>query len=167
MKLRSLVAALMLMVAGATTHAACAQMVSRPALGVPVDSMRTIAYGWMSHTLAFTYCQDGVGHTFINANQSGLDRIDTEAHEAVHREQFARYPSCVAFERATHSLTAQVLIEAEAYAAGVCAQVTHGLAAPRLSLERNYAERISYWITARQVTPFNILPIIQAFESCR
>jgi hypothetical protein len=166
MKLRNLVAALVVFMCGAASHA-CAQMVSLPALGATPDTARTITYGWLQHVVGFTFCLNGQGHTFISPNQSFLDLVDTDAHEAKHREQMQRYPSCKAFDESTHSLKGQILTEAEAYAAGVCAQVEHGLGDPKLSLEREYAERISFWITRRQVTAFNILPIIQAFESCR
>jgi hypothetical protein len=166
MKLRNLVAALVIFALGSSARAS-AQMVYLPAIGEVPEADRTLTYGWMSHVVGFTYCLDGEGHTFVNVSQSTLDRIDTEAHEEKHREQFKRYPSCKAFDAATHTLKMQVLIEAEAYAAGVCAQVANGLADPKLSLEREYAERISFWVTHLQVPPFNILPIIQAFEQCR
>jgi hypothetical protein len=166
MKLRNLVAALVVFALGATSHA-CAQMVSLPAIGATPDTARTVTYGWLQHVVGFTFCLDGQGYTFISPNQSQLDLIDTDAHEAKHREQMKRFPSCKAFDESTRTLSGRILTEAEAYAAGVCAQVANGLADPKLSLERNYAERISFWVAHRQVTAFNILPIIQAFESCR
>jgi hypothetical protein len=62
-------------------------MVSLPALGATPDTARTITYGWLQHVVGFTFCLNGQGHTFISPNQSFLDLVDTDAHEAKHREQ--------------------------------------------------------------------------------
>lgn len=55
------------------------------------------------------------------------DMLTTPAHEAKHREQFRRYPSCHAVQQAYRTSEGRLAIEAEAYAAGYCAGVKAGL----------------------------------------
>lgn len=143
-----------------------AQMVYLPAKGQALQDDRTITFGWLSHVSGFTICLDGGGVSFVKAGQSQIDRIDTEAHELKHREQYSRYPNCAAFEAYNRVLKNHIVIEAEAYAAGLCAELGAGAKTPRESLERYFAEIISHYETNDQVMPFNILQFIRAFEKC-
>ncbi len=65
---------------------------------------------------------------FINVDVlSTSDLITVPPHEAKHREQFTRFPSCKAVRRHYRTGTGRMQMEAEAYAAGYCAGVKAGL----------------------------------------
>lgn len=55
------------------------------------------------------------------------DMVTTPAHEAKHREQFRRWPSCKAVNAYYRTKAGHLAMEAEAYAAGYCAGIRAGL----------------------------------------
>jgi hypothetical protein len=137
-----------------------AQMVSAPAVAVSRED-HTISYGWLSNAMGFSFCLDGRGHSFIVPGLSEIDYLDTEAHEAVHRQQYERFPSCEAFDKYVKTYKGQLLVEAEAYAAGICVSVKLG--ADSDSLHRNYSERIARWVMMRKMSPLDVYGVLRNF----
>lgn len=132
--------------------------------GGPTRDNLAITYGWLKHVAGFTICTQNQGFSFVAADLSEIERLDTQAHELKHREQMARYPTCDGFDKLGETLNGRVMIEAEAYAAGLCVSVKHG--GDKLSLERDYAERISVWVAGRRIPPVVLMGVIRGFEKC-
>jgi hypothetical protein len=124
----------------------------------------TISYEWLSNATGFTICYKGRGISFSRVGISEIVRLDTEAHETKHQEQYTRYPTCEAYDAYYRTVKGRVYSEAEAYATGLCVQVRRGM--NREFLEREFADRISYWYTGGQVSMLTIMPIIRQFEKC-
>lgn len=143
-----------------------AQMVNLPALGEVSRENRTMTWGWLDdNVMGFTICLDKPmthGTSFILAGQTEIDRTDTEVHEAVHRAQYERFGSCAAFEDYFATPRGHLLMETEAYAAGVCSSVSQG--ADRVSVEHDYSERIAYSVMGGYMYPKQVVPILQWYE---
>jgi hypothetical protein len=92
---------------------------------VRVDTVHVLPSGY----LGITQCApDGRVVSWLRADLDGTRRAEVEAHEAVHRAQAARYPTCEAYQAAYRSsLARQVEFEAEAYCAGMTAWVANGM----------------------------------------
>lgn len=67
--------------------------------------------------LAWTGCDwEGVPRSWVRTDLPDSVRVDVDRHEAMHRRQAARWPSCWAYEAAWKASPAlQLELEAEAY----------------------------------------------------
>jgi hypothetical protein len=87
-----------------------------------VDTVVVIPAGY----LGLTQCDDaGNAVSFVKAGMDSVLTAEVTAHEAKHREQARRYPSCQAYQAAYRgSLRLQVETEAEAYCEGFKVRIT-------------------------------------------
>lgn len=144
---------------------ACAQM-GHPIGGEkkPDRGDKVVSYRWLKNAEGFTICYQGRGYSYTVVGQTEIERLDTQAHELKHQEQYTRFPSCEAFDQWYATLKGRLYSESEAFAAGLCVQVKRGM--DKEFLERRFANNISYWYTAGEVSPLVIIPLIRKFEDC-
>lgn len=93
------------------------------------QGVETIRVDRMGGYSGITFCLPGkAAVSMLNLDVWGTaDMVTTPAHEAKHREQFTRWPSCQAFHRYFRTTTGYLSTEGEAYAAGYCAGRNFGL----------------------------------------
>jgi hypothetical protein len=92
--------------------------------GNRVDTVYVMPAGY----LGLTQCgADGQAESWIKVGLEPLHAAEVDAHEAMHRAQAARYPTCEAYQAAYRaSLRTQIETEAEAYCAGFAVRVAAG-----------------------------------------
>lgn len=122
----------------------------------------SVSYDYLQHVYGFTYCVAGKGHSFVSTDLSGIDRLSTVAHELKHQEQNARFPTCEDYDAYLGTFKGKLLIEAEAYATGLCKGVSLG--GNRLSIRRDAADKIYTWVVKGQMSATAISDIIRHFE---
>lgn len=108
-----------------------------------------------------TVCHNGMGYSFIASNLAAIDSAATRAHEAMHREQYTRFPSCDAFIRYYQTPRGKLQSEAEAYHAGWCVSIRMG--ADSVSLRQAFIEQISRYFGGE----VNQLEIARDFDRYR
>lgn len=96
--------------------------------GMMPSSDKTVSYQFLSQVYGITFCYNGKGYSLVSTSSSldSIEDLDTRVHEAKHREQYTRYPSCEAFDAYYHTPKGRLESEAEAYHAGNCASIKAG-----------------------------------------
>ncbi len=124
--------------AGANT---CSVAYAQETTFVRMSAESVVTFGQLAEMDGVTFC---IGKQVFTRVDPTLDSImirDVEVHEAKHREQFARFPSCDAFNAYYRTPVGKLQSEAEAYAAGWCE--SRKLGYPDLEdLERHYLQNI-------------------------
>lgn len=108
------------------------------ALTPPASSLPATPTGFYG----YTFCRNGLAESWVRADKIGTTELEELlAHEAVHREQAARFPVCEDWLKSVTS--AKRIIEAEipAYCAQLKVAVAQG--GNREALTRDYAFRIA------------------------
>ncbi|MCU0621993.1 MAG: hypothetical protein MUC69_10880 [Gemmatimonadales bacterium] len=119
--------------------------VATPALGQgagsgagPAPPVPIVPHGF----LGYTFCRGGLAESWIRADVVGTPQAEEVlAHEAVHREQAAAFPSCEAWQASLVSAKRVIEMELPAYCAQYRIVVARGADPDSLRLE--YALRIA------------------------
>lgn len=107
----------------------------------------------------YTFCRNGLAESWVRADKIGTPELDEIlAHEAVHREQAAQFPTCEAWLASVSSARAIIDAEIPAYCAQLTAALRHG--SDRNALVREYVFRIAAQSGAME----NRLDIRQIFD---
>ena len=121
------------LLAPATLAAQAARADARPSPPVPV-----VPHGF----LGYTFCRNGLAESWVRADIVGtVQAEEVLAHEGVHREQAAAFPSCEAWQASLVSARRVIEMEIPAYCAQYRLVVARGADPDSLRLE--YALRIA------------------------
>jgi hypothetical protein len=109
------------------------------------------------------FCRDNGGFYMVKGGLSAMDQAATNAHESKHLEQHGRFKNCAAFHKYYDTPKGRLAIEAEAFAAGWCAQVAMG--GDPLSIKQSYLLLlIRYYVPGTQV--YEAAQIFAKYERC-
>lgn len=109
------------------------------------------------------FCRDEGSFYLLKGDLSAMDEASTKAHERKHLAQHSRFKSCKAFYKYYDTPQGKLAIEAEAFAAGWCAQVKMG--ADPLSLKQSYLFLlIQYYVPGTQI--YEASKIFAKYEDC-
>lgn len=113
--------------------------------------------------LGYTFCRNGLAESWVRADILGTPQAEEVlAHEAVHRQQAAAFPTCEAYFSSLSSARRVVEAEIPAYCAQWRIAAMHG--ADSASARRDYAWRISAQAGAME----NRLDVLAMFDrDCR
>lgn len=140
MKLRWLI--LLTVIEGSTNTCSVAYAQEADTLRVVRMSADSIVtFGQLAQDIGFTFCTDGNVYSRIDPTLDSIMLRDVAAHEAKHREQFARFASCAIWNAYYRTPVGRLESEAEAYAAGWCESRRLGWADLE-DLERQYLRNI-------------------------
>lgn len=113
------------------------------------------------HGVAF--CRDAGPLYFIRGGLSALDRLETDAHEKMHVEQYGRFKNCAAFYRWYDTPKGKLHAEAEAFAAGRCAVAPYGV--DTLSLRQMHLQNlIRFYVPG--TTIYDAYQVYKQYEAC-
>ena len=116
-----------------------------------------ISFDELTGYAGVTICWKGRAWSYIAEGMDSMSAAETRAHEAKHREQMQRYPSCTAFAEWYATPKGQISAETEAYAAGLCRWVELG--GDGVSRRRSIQQLLE-----RNFGPANLLVAIQLVE---
>lgn len=149
-----LIAALALVAA-----APCAAQANRDGSARPIPPAAGLP-GTPTGFTGYTFCRNGLAESWVRADRVGTPELDEIlAHEAVHREQAARFPTCEGWLASINSARAIIDAEIPAYCAQLVVAVRHG--GSREALVREYVFRIAAQSGAME----NRLDIRQLFDA--
>lgn len=127
---------LLVLVAGTCAQTAPGQDTARPTPEVSVVTLkpaRAIAIARLAELSGVTVCVNGRPVSFVQLGLDSRELADVQAHEAVHRAQYARHgEGCAPFDSVYATPKGMLEAEAEAYSAGLCASVALGADEARL-----------------------------------
>jgi len=155
--------ALTVLAGGANTCFAPA-LAAQHAKTVQMSMDSILTFGQLARLDGVTFCVDGKVLSYISADLDSIGRADVEAHEAKHREQYARWKSCKAFQDYYKTPVGRLESEAEAYVAGYCVAVKMG--ADPVQFKGNYIRNL-YALFGGGVMPGVILETWKKYEHCK
>jgi hypothetical protein len=110
--------------------------------------------------VGYTFCRNGLAESWVRADLVGSPQMEEIlAHEAVHRQQAAQFPTCEAWLATLSSAKRVIEVELPAYCAQRAVGVSHGEDGDQLL--REYALRIAAQSGAME----NRLDILQIFKA--
>lgn len=131
---------------------------------VRMSAESVLTFGQLAGLDGVTFC---IGKQVFSRVDPTLDSImihDVEVHEAKHREQFARFPSCEAWNAYYRTPNGKLQTEAEAYAAGYCEAKRRGYEDME-DLERHYLQDI-YSLLGGGTGIYTILQTFKHYVTC-
>jgi hypothetical protein len=109
------------------------------------------------------FCRDNGSFYMVKGGLSAMDEAATKAHEKKHVEQHGRYTNCAAFHKYYDTPPGRLAIEAEAFAAGWCAQVALG--ADPISIRAGYLQLlVMYYVPGTMV--YEAAQTFAKYENC-
>lgn len=92
--------------------------------------------------VGYTFCRNGLAESWVRTDVLGTPQLEEVlAHEAVHRQQAAQFPTCEEWLGSLKSAKRIIEVELPAYCVQLAIAIRHG--GERTALLRDYALRIA------------------------